>query len=197
MIFCCRGWVRLVYEDQGPPFLVKAGDSILQPPTIRHRVLEASNNLEVVEVAVPAYHTTTIEHEMELPTNKTIPDRTFSGTIFHHYQQDKSSLIESDLAGFVYFDTGIEKATGGLAGVRVLETNSQAVTSFTHTSEILFYFLLEGSAELTVGSNNQHQLVPKDAFIAPAHTAISIKSKTKRLRVLEVSIPPRPINAVP
>ena len=42
LIFCVAGWVRLVYEDQGHDFVVNAGDCVLQPPTIRHRVLESS-----------------------------------------------------------------------------------------------------------------------------------------------------------
>jgi quercetin dioxygenase-like cupin family protein len=37
MIYCYRGWVRVVYEDQGPPFVLQAGDCVLQPPRIRHR----------------------------------------------------------------------------------------------------------------------------------------------------------------
>src|SRR4051794_6765918 len=39
MIFCKAGWVRVVYEDQGPPFVMQAGDCVLQPPEIPHRVL--------------------------------------------------------------------------------------------------------------------------------------------------------------
>ena len=41
VIHCVRGWVDVVYEDQGPPFRMHAGDTVLQPPHIRHRVLEA------------------------------------------------------------------------------------------------------------------------------------------------------------
>ena len=47
MIYCCRGWVKVVYEDQGAPFVMEAGDCVLQPPHIRHRVLECSDNMEV------------------------------------------------------------------------------------------------------------------------------------------------------
>ena len=32
MIYCCRGWVRVVYEDQGAPFVLEPGDCVLQPP---------------------------------------------------------------------------------------------------------------------------------------------------------------------
>ena len=59
MIFCHRGWVRVVYEDQGEPFVLHAGDCVLQPPEIRHRVLESSPGLEVVELGCPAEHETT------------------------------------------------------------------------------------------------------------------------------------------
>ncbi|HWI75836.1 MAG TPA: cupin domain-containing protein, partial [Sphingomicrobium sp.] len=42
MIYVRSGWVRVVYEDQGDPFVMEAGDLVLQPPEIRHRVLESS-----------------------------------------------------------------------------------------------------------------------------------------------------------
>src|SRR5205085_1815692 len=62
MIFCRTGWVRLVYEDQGLPFVMHAGDCVLQPPQIRHRVLESSPGLEVIEIACPAVHETFAEN---------------------------------------------------------------------------------------------------------------------------------------
>eukprot|EP01052_Picozoa_sp_SAG31_P001309 SAG31_NODE_44_length_31168_cov_16.507290_19_plen_124_part_00 len=52
IIYCLKGWVRLSYEGQGPPFVLRAGDCVLQPPTIRHRVLESGDGLEVVELGV-------------------------------------------------------------------------------------------------------------------------------------------------
>ena len=53
MIYVRRGWVRVVYEDQGEPFVMREGDLVLQPPEIRHRVLESSAGLEVVEISAP------------------------------------------------------------------------------------------------------------------------------------------------
>ena len=67
MIFVRRGWVRVVYEDQGEPFVMHEGDLVLQPPEIRHRVLESSPGLEVVEISAPALHETFADHELELP----------------------------------------------------------------------------------------------------------------------------------
>ena len=37
-LFCIKGSAKLVYEDQGEPFMFKEGDCILQPPGIRHQV---------------------------------------------------------------------------------------------------------------------------------------------------------------
>ncbi len=39
LIFCHAGWVEVVYEDQGDPFVLRPGDCVIQPPEIRHRVL--------------------------------------------------------------------------------------------------------------------------------------------------------------
>lgn len=80
LIYCARGWVRLVYEDQGDPFVMTAGDCVVQPPQIRHRVLECSPGLEVIEVASPAVHATHVEHELALPTPRR--ERTYAGQRF-------------------------------------------------------------------------------------------------------------------
>jgi quercetin dioxygenase-like cupin family protein len=58
LIFCIRGWVDVVYEDQGGPRRLYPGDCFVQPPEIRHRVLHASDGIEVIEIGVPAEHVT-------------------------------------------------------------------------------------------------------------------------------------------
>jgi catechol 2,3-dioxygenase-like lactoylglutathione lyase family enzyme len=82
LIVCVNGWVRLVYEDQGEPFVLESGGCVLQPPLIRHRVLECSADLEVVEIGCPAEHETFVEHVIELPTAEVRPDRDFGGQRF-------------------------------------------------------------------------------------------------------------------
>ena len=73
MIYCYKGWVRVVYDDQGPPFVMHAGDCVLQPPEIRHRVLESSPGLEVIEIGCPAQHETWADPELDLPTAEGLP----------------------------------------------------------------------------------------------------------------------------
>src|SRR5690242_15607282 len=82
MIYRKTGWARLVYEDQADEFLFRAGDCVLQPPEIRHRVLEASAGLEVIEIGCPAVHETFADHAMALPTPHLLPERDFGGQRF-------------------------------------------------------------------------------------------------------------------
>jgi quercetin dioxygenase-like cupin family protein len=63
LIFCIKGWVDVLYEDQGGLRRLTAGDCFIQPPQIRHRVVEASEGIEVIEIGVPAEHVTEIDHE--------------------------------------------------------------------------------------------------------------------------------------
>ena len=74
LIVVVRGWVRVVYEGQGPAFEMRAGDAVLQAPKIRHRVLASSPGLEVVEITSPALHATYVDHDMVLPgPDKNVP----------------------------------------------------------------------------------------------------------------------------
>mgnify|MGYP003323875405 CR=1 FL=1 len=79
LIFCYKGWVDLVYEDQGEPFRLFAGNCVIQPPEIRHKVLYASDNIEVIEIGVPAEHVTTIDHDMNYLQKKLIWKESLKG----------------------------------------------------------------------------------------------------------------------
>lgn len=82
MIYCLKGRIEVVYEDQGPPFWLEPGDCVVQPPEIRHRVLFAEGNAEVLEVTSPAEHETWFDHELELPNSTVKVDRQFNGQAF-------------------------------------------------------------------------------------------------------------------
>lgn len=53
MFFVLRGWVRFEYEDIGVKEF-RAGDSCYQPPLVRHREVEHSDDLELLEIIGPA-----------------------------------------------------------------------------------------------------------------------------------------------
>jgi quercetin dioxygenase-like cupin family protein len=221
MIFCYKGWVRVVYEGQGEPFIMKAGDCVLQPPKIRHRVLEASDNLEVVEVGSPAVHKTVQDFMITLPTPEVDTDREFGGQKFvRHLQSDRDSNNESD--GFKPVldvwgqpivetqgrtcvwearDTGILLATAGIASVRVIrvcrlhaptqQSNHGEVSStHTHMSDMLLLFLLKGSLQCDVQTENaqRHILVAGSSVVVPALVPFSISHWSDDVEVLEIQV---------
>lgn len=181
MIFCKKGWAKLVYEDQGEPFILNAGDCILQPPEIRHRVLESSDGLEVIEIGCPVIHETFADHDLQLPTSQFLPERDFGGQTFvRHIAKDADWEIDAD--GFEFRDCGIYKATNGLAKVRVLRSTSLISTFRKHESEFLFYFILNG--ELNIG---EEKLNIGDSCVIPAGEEFILNANAG-LEMLEVSL---------
>ena len=79
---------------------MNSGDCVLQPPHIRHQVLECSDGLEVIEVSCPAEHETYTDHLLELPNSKTDPSRNFSGQRFL-FSREKNGLGETSFRRFI------------------------------------------------------------------------------------------------
>jgi quercetin dioxygenase-like cupin family protein len=191
MIYCKAGWARLVYEDQGAPFLFHAGDCVLQPPEIRHRVLEASAGLEVVEIGCPAVHETFADHAMSLPTPHLLPARDFGGQRFVRHVAAEARWLKWRADGFETRDTGIAAATDGLAGVRVVRPRGgmAAKAAFKpHGGEFLFLFVLKGEAGLDVSGHGQHRLSANDSCVIPADAAYALDAAAGA-EMLEVALP--------
>jgi quercetin dioxygenase-like cupin family protein len=53
LVYVLKGWVEFEYEGQGVVRL-EAGSSVYQPPLIRHRELGHSDDLELLEIVMPA-----------------------------------------------------------------------------------------------------------------------------------------------
>ena len=53
MYYVLKGWARFEYEGEGVK-TVKAGDCVLQPAGIKHREIEHSADLELIEIVSPA-----------------------------------------------------------------------------------------------------------------------------------------------
>ncbi|MDH4072451.1 MAG: cupin domain-containing protein [Gammaproteobacteria bacterium] len=153
VIFCVKGWVRVVYEDQGEPMRMQAGDCFLQPPHIRHRVLECSDGMEVVEIASPAEHETSVDHDMSLPNGVIDPARVFGGQRFVFSEATAAVWQDAGIPGLVCRDTGIGAATGGTGSVKVLRAPGGCdALPLGHDGEFRFVFVLKGhTAELAAG----------------------------------------------
>ncbi|MCG6857799.1 MAG: cupin domain-containing protein [Salaquimonas sp.] len=194
MIYCYRGWVRLVYEDQGEPFILAAGDCVLQPPQIRHRVLESSGTLEVIEIGCPAEHITTLDHDMDLPTGRLDPDKDFHGQIFCRHEVADAIWEPWRIAGFEARDTGIGKATAGVASVKVVRpanaSDGPAETPWTSLDgDIYFCFVLEGSLTLEGEGHELRNLKMGDAFVIPPHLKTRLSNCSADMELLEVTLP--------
>ena len=56
MVYILKGWMRFWYEGEGE-VVAREGTCILQPPKIKHDVLEWSDDLELLEITSPANFT--------------------------------------------------------------------------------------------------------------------------------------------
>jgi mannose-6-phosphate isomerase-like protein (cupin superfamily) len=193
MIFCRKGWVKVVYEDQGEPFVMQAGDCVLQPPRIRHRVLECSPGMEVVEIACPGSHETIGDLALDLPNPVIRRTRDFGGQRFVRHVAEGAPLGAWRSPGFAARDLGIGAATDGLAGARVVTVAQPGTDGHArqcHDAEFLFVYLLSGRATLHCAGT--HALVADDACAIPAGVPYALSACTPDLAFLEVTLPGMP-----
>lgn len=159
IIFVVSGAVTLLYEGQGEAFVATAGNCVLQPPGIRHRVLSTTGNVSVLEVSSPAVHDTFGDLDMELP-NAARYDAAheWGGQTFVHF--DAATSPEPWAAGWLGAatlearGTGIGRATRGVMDVqtvRAAATTEVAVT--VAASKLFLLFVLAG--ELTVDGGGE------------------------------------------
>ena len=186
MIYCIAGWAKLVYENQGEPFVMNAGDCVLQPPEIRHRVLESSQKFEVLEIGCPAIHETFADYQLSLPNETIALEKIYGNQRFLHHVADKAVWNKSQFEAFESRDTGIAEATGGLADVRVLRATVDSRFSVKHSGEFLFFFVLKGNLKLD--GERTISLKEGDGFVLPNGAEYFIDA-VRGLELLRVSLP--------
>ena len=178
LIYCYRCWVRVVYEDAGPPFVMEPGDCVLQPPEIRHRVLESSPGLEVVEISCPGSHDTFADHELALPTPG-IRERTYGGQRFVRHVARDAMWTDG------VRDLGIAAATGGLATARVIRRAARR--DAVHAGEIAVMFVLAGDVSFAHAGETV-RLARADTVAVPASLPYSLVDPSDDLELLEVTV---------
>jgi quercetin dioxygenase-like cupin family protein len=204
IIYCYKGAAKLVYEDQGAPFVFSAGDCVLQPPLIRHRVLESYDDLEVIEVVTPLNHSTFTDHMMDLPTGQLEPERSFSG---QRFIWDQSATRSWDTAnGFSTSSlqvskTGIGEASAHQGGVRILRPagtpamkESFAPFSKDPEADFILWFILTGTADLHDQSGESTRSVNGGDAIVSINTSLglvgtSFRNYSDDFTILEVQLP--------
>ena len=67
LVYILKGWIEFEYENQGIVRL-EAGSCVHQPPNIRHRELGHSDDIEMLEVVLPAgFETEEVEAVQDQP----------------------------------------------------------------------------------------------------------------------------------
>ncbi|MGB0133317.1 hypothetical protein [Dokdonella sp.] len=188
MIYCRHGWGKLVYEDQGPAFTMNEGDCVLQPPTIRHQVLEASAGFEVIELGSPAQHETWRDHELGLPNAQVNTQREFGGQQFVHHIAAAAEWLPLANGEATIRYTGISNATHGKASARVLRINHSLAA---RSDRFLFLFVLSGCCDLHVTGAGSARLQVDDASLLPSFVDYQLAS-SEPCELLEVSLPANP-----
>jgi len=195
LIYCKVGWVRVVYEDQGAPFVLLAGDCVMQPPEIRHRVLETSPGAEVIEIACPAVHETYADHDMQLPTPQFLPGRLYGDQRFVLHRTSETRWTPCSVDGFESVDTGITAATNGLAAARVVRPTLNypranmafRMPDIRQAGEFLFGFILKGRLTIESIENETYQLHDGDSCVIPSELECRL-SVSADLEMLDVRL---------
>jgi mannose-6-phosphate isomerase-like protein (cupin superfamily) len=157
---------------------MNAGDCVLQPPEIRHRVLECSDGFEVLEIGCPAVHETRADFDLSLPNDVFAPEKLFGGQRFVHFVAEKAVWKPAEIEGFEFSDVGIADATDGLADVGVFRAVANKKFAVKHAGEFLFFFILRGKLNLSDGAGENYLLKPKDCFVLPTEKEYSIEAET-------------------
>jgi quercetin dioxygenase-like cupin family protein len=178
MIYCKRGRIRGVYEDQGEPFWLKTGDCVLQPPEIRHRVLECTAGAEVIELGVPAVHETWVEHDIALPTTGVNRDRIFGGQIFCLDRASEAEWDTNPVDDLEMRETSIGEATRDFAIVKLfrlpLSKPETRMKTGTVGPIIRFYFVLRGNLVYMDSSQRPRELKEGDSLVTEPDTVYSL-----------------------
>jgi mannose-6-phosphate isomerase-like protein (cupin superfamily) len=175
-----------------------AGDAVLQPPEIRHRVLESSAAFEVVEIGCPAEHDTMGEHSFDLPTPFIRPDRDFGGQRFVHHVAATATYEPWHFHGFEVRNTGIDEATGGIGDVRVARSTDAVDIADqpwrVQDREFSFWFVLEGATVLHLEELDSRQAERREVALDRGDSVSLPRSARYRfasspgLELLQVSV---------
>ncbi len=190
LIVVKAGWVRVVYEDQGEAFEMRAGDAVLQPPEIRHRVLEGSPGLEVIEIGCPAVHETIADHSITLPTEVVDVDRDFGHQRFARHIAADATYQPWRTAGWEHRETGIVDATRGLAGVRVARPTAVGDAGWMeHDTEFALLVVLRGAATFEADGRAAVRLDDGGSAAIPGGLRYRLTDATADCEILDVTLP--------
>ncbi len=184
LIVCRRGGALVVYEDQGPPFWLEPFDLVLQPPGIRHRVLESREGLEVIELGAPAAHETFADHGLDLPTVRLDPSRRWGGQPFLRHRSAAAPWTRAP-GGLLVQETGLRGACGAADAAYL--RGEGATQIHAGPGEAVFCAVFGGCAA-ALGPEGPFHAEGADVFVLPPGAACSLMSQDPAFALLRVAL---------
>jgi quercetin dioxygenase-like cupin family protein len=93
--------------------------------------------------------------------------------------------------GLIARDTGIAAATQGVASVQVVRKGQGETATTRHDADILFGYVMSGSAVLQGDGQPDHPLADGDAVVIPPGMATRLADVAPGFELLEVALPGR------
>ena len=117
-------------------------------------------------------------------------ERDFDGQRFVRHQAAGATWRPWRLDGFECRDLGIAEATRGVARAEVARRAGAAPAQVcSHDAELLFTFVLRGTAELRCEGRAAEPLPTGTAFVVPPGLRFAVASCSDDLELLEVALP--------
>jgi quercetin dioxygenase-like cupin family protein len=175
IIFVLSGAVTLLYEGQGEAFVAKAGSVILQPPGIRHRVLQTVDNVRVLEVSSPAVHDTFGELDLVLPTERFRADHEWGGQRFVFFNAETSDEPWRPWRASTHLEcreSGIAAATKNVIDVQTVRATSDCAGDVVGCGDVELFLLFVICGEVSF----------QDGTVLRADESITLRSDAAAVR---------------
>jgi hypothetical protein len=200
VLICSKGCVEAVYENQGPPIVMRPGDVILEPPCIRHSVLYSSDELSLLDFSSPGKRNTYVDFQTILPSTSFNPHKKYFGQQFLHFSKSNiywATSLKSWCSGrWQFCNTEIDNASSNAVDVTYYRPNQSIVTSvlgdnkyFKHGADILYVYVLSGYVDIFIDNNRSHKYSEGSTVVLPSSTPISFARCSMDLEFIAVSIP--------
>jgi hypothetical protein len=118
-----------------------------------------------------------------LPNTTGDPSRQWSGQLFLMHVGAKAPW--TSFAGGQAQETAIAEATDGFAEVRTLRSKSEPIYFDAHDGELVFGFVLDGSA--TLEFQGSHALAAADSFVVSPGEGFAIRDASPDFRLVHVT----------
>src|SRR5690606_3511964 len=142
-------------------------------------------------IGCPAEHETIADWSLPLPNGSGDPAREWDGQRFVRHVAAGATYHPWRADGWEYRESGVEPATGGLAGVRVARPTGVAAAPswIRHEHEFAQLVVLRGTVVFEADSRSAEELHDGSAVTIPRGARYRLLDPTADCEVLDVTLP--------